>query len=106
MTNPENKGEISLLSNFAVDKVFIITNPSAYKPEALKLLIAAQMVAGKREIVVKVSDRKSYLYTEKTLHDAINLSLSELKTFLETTTNAMRDSKGVIFRETSAFSIN
>jgi hypothetical protein len=100
------QAQLSFFENFKVNGVRVITNPSEYKPESYKVWIAAQMVAGKREIIIKPNDKKAYLVPEKTLHDAINLSVDELELFLETTANAMRDAKEVIFREIYAFSVN
>jgi hypothetical protein len=108
MVNPERNRQTqpSFLENFKVDRVRVITNPSEYKQESLKILIAAQMTAGNREIIIRPNDKKAYLIPEKTLHDAINLPMDELKSFLEVTANSMRDAKEVIFREIYTFSIN
>lgn len=107
MTNPEQKGKESPFSNFIVEKPLKIINPSKRDPRWLKILVASQMLAGGREIVIKVTDENTYLVSEKTLSDAKDSKLNNLETFLNDVTMIMQGSIEVIVRKaTIRFSAN
>ncbi|MDO8686868.1 MAG: hypothetical protein Q7K11_01510 [Candidatus Berkelbacteria bacterium] len=107
MQNPEQKRETAFFANLTVENELIITSPSKYKSTGgLKSLVAAQMLAGRREIIIEEHDKKAILIPEKTLRYALNLPLDELQIFLKVLTDKMCESEKVIFREIPRFSLN
>lgn len=104
MAGSERK--ISFFTNPTTDKGFRITNPSAYKSEQLQSIVAAQMLEGGWEIIIKADKKKAILVPEKTLQEAINLPIDSLKSFLEKMTDAMQDSREIIIQKVPRFSNN
>lgn len=97
MANPEQEGRMYYLKDLAVENVLKIT-PSNYRPEHLKSLVAAQMLARGREIIIK-GETSDLCIPEKTLVDAVDMPHDKLQAFLKNVTSAMQDSKEVIIRE-------